>query len=87
MKRYEAEVFLGDYKSGHWDSLDAYLCTDVDALLAQCEEALNRAHDACFAEYMNCPWCSGFIGTNCEHHDEFCNFGSLLTAIRAARTP
>jgi len=45
MKRYEAEVFLGDDKSGHWDSLDAYLCTDVDALLAQCEEALEAWED------------------------------------------
>jgi len=71
MKRYEAEDFLGDYKSGHWDSLDAYLCTDVDALLAQCEEALNSVDEIGHAD-------SQLI---------LDKVSAALTAIRAARTP
>jgi len=81
MKRYEAEVFLGDDKSGHWDSLDAYLCTDVDALLAQCEEALK----ASWEHHEYCGWGDAWEREVAEAQKLPDKMTAALAAIRAAR--
>lgn len=43
------------------------------------------AYNACYSEYMSCPWCSGRIGYEGEWHDAYCpwirNFGGGEVAI------
>jgi hypothetical protein len=36
------------------------------------------AHEACYSEYMECPWCNGHIGYEAERHDENCPWSALL---------
>ena len=35
-------------------------------------EGIVQAHDACYSEYMECPWCWGHVGHGAERHDEGC---------------
>ena len=42
-------------------------------------EMLRQAHDACYSEYMGCPWCSGHLGWGAggEWHDDTCKYAAL----------
>jgi len=44
-------------------------------------EMIRDAHDACYLEYMNCPWCSGNIGYRNEWHDELCKWDNRVRQI------
>ncbi|KKN45717.1 hypothetical protein LCGC14_0680350 [marine sediment metagenome] len=33
---------------------------------------VEQAYEACYLEYMECPWCSGHIGVGIKVHDEGC---------------
>ena len=33
-----------------------------------------EAHEACYHEYMWCPWCTGHIGHENDHHDDWCEW-------------
>lgn len=35
---------------------------------------VKQAYNACYSEYMNCPWCSGHIGYENEYHDDSCKW-------------
>ncbi len=39
-----------------------------------------EAHEACRQEAMNCPWCSGYISSSREEHDEFCQWPAVIDA-------
>ena len=35
-------------------------------------QAIRDAHEACYGEYMNCPWCEGRVGYENEWHNPEC---------------
>jgi len=35
------------------------------------------AHAACRSESMCCPWCSGYVSSKMEEHDQFCPWPKL----------
>jgi len=80
-----------------WMNDFSALATRMDKLVstlakAEAREAalvkmLRDAHDACHSEYMDCPWCSGHIGSGDggEWHDDTCNYAAL--AVNERSTP
>ena len=75
MKRYKAKDVISIRDGVMDNSAEVYLCTDVDALLAQCEEALISVRD----------W-RGLDGDGISS-PTWNRVLSALFAIRAARTP
>lgn len=70
MKRYDMEYgAYGSAEMMEWENGEYYLRTDVDALLAQCEEALEGANQTIESEF--------------SERDEAVE--AALAAIRAAR--
>jgi len=49
--------------------LEHYLDT-IEKLKGMIEEA----YKACKSEAMGCPWCSGYISSFREEHDEYCEY-------------
>lgn len=45
--------------------------------LDELREMVKMAHEACKAESMFCPWCSGHIAPDEESHDQFCPWPRL----------
>ena len=45
--------------------------------LSKLRTMLKEAYEACYSEYMGCPWCIGHIGHDNEWHDEFCDWVKL----------
>ena len=60
----------------HHKSVDEQ-CLDLIKRLEAAEKMVRDAHDACHSEYMGCPWCSGHVGYQNDHHDEFCPWPAL----------
>ena len=47
------------------------------AQVAELTGMVADAHEACYSEYMGCPWCTGHRGHEKEYHDEFCSWAKL----------
>lgn len=44
-------------------------------------EMVVAAREACYSEYMSCPWCCGHIGVGNDLHDQFCKWPRMAAEI------